>query len=184
MEDKRKSEDIKILFSAEEINLRVSELAVDISKKVAKDIMVISLLKGSFVFAADLIRALHSNGVQPQVDFMTLSSYGNNMTSSGKVEIIRDIVEDVKGRDVLIIDDIFESGNTLAFAANLIKERQARDVKIAIMLQKIGKATAKVKADFVGFEIDDKFVVGYGLDYANYYRELPYIGFISRADEG
>lgn len=172
-------QNIEVLITAQELKKRVDSLAQEISESMKPDIMIVSLLRGSFVFTADLIRALHFSGARPQVDFMTLLSYGNNTISSGKIQITRDINEDVNGRDVLIVDDILESGNTLTFARNIIKERGASDIKIAVMLEKPGKRKVPIEADFVGFRILDKFVVGYGLDYANYYRELPYIGAIN-----
>ncbi len=174
----RKPSDIEVLITAQQITQRVESLAGEISGAMSPDIMIVSLLRGSFVFTADLIRALHFSGVCPQLDFMTLASYGNNTSSSGKVQITRDIIESVQGREVLIVDDILESGNTLTFARNTIKERGAADIKIAVMLEKPGKRKVDIDADFVGFKIPDKFVIGYGLDYANYYRELPFIGAI------
>lgn len=170
--------DIEILVTAQQITQRVESLAHEIAGSMTRDIMIVSLLRGSFIFTADLIRALHFCGMQPQLDFMTLASYGNNTTSSGNIEITRDIIENVRGRDVLIVDDILESGNTLTFARNIIQERGAASIKIAVMLEKPGKRKVAIDADFIGFKIPDKFVVGYGLDYANYYRELPYIGAI------
>lgn len=172
-------ENIEVLISAEALSKRVDSLAEEISHDMTPDIMIVSLLRGSFVFTADLIRALHFCGVCPQVDFMTLASYGSGTTSSGKVQIVRDIVGDVRGREVLIVDDILESGNTLTFARNIINERGAASIKIAVMLEKPNKRKVEIDADFVGFTIPDKFVVGYGLDYANYYRELPFIGSIN-----
>jgi hypoxanthine phosphoribosyltransferase len=170
--------DIEVLITAQQITQRVEILAQEIAGSMPSDIMIVSLLRGSFVFTADLIRALHFSGVRPQLDFMTLASYGSSTTSSGKVQITRDIIENVQGREVLIVDDILESGNTLTFARNIIQERRASGIKIAVMLEKPGKRKVEIKADFVGFKIPDKFVVGYGLDYANYYRELPFIGAI------
>ncbi len=174
-----KPSNIEVLVTAEDLAQRVSSLAQEIAGSMSPDIMIVSLLRGSFVFTADLIRALHFSGVKPQVDFMTLASYGKNTVSSGKVQIIRDIVEEVSGREILIVDDILESGNTLTFARNLIKERGATSIKIAVMLEKPNKRKVEIDADFVGFTIPDKFVVGYGLDYANYYRELPFIGAVT-----
>lgn len=174
-----KQPNIEVLIPAEELAKRVGGLAREIADNMPPDIMIVSLLRGSFVFTADLIRALHFSGVQPQLDFMTLASYGNNTSSSGKIQVTRDIIEDVRGREVLIVDDILESGNTLTFARNLINERGAASTKIAVMLEKPGKRKVEINADFVGFTIPDKFVVGYGLDYANYYRELPFIGAVT-----
>jgi hypoxanthine phosphoribosyltransferase len=170
---------VDVLISAAEIAGRVSTLAEGISAQLPSDMLIVALLRGSFVFTADLIRALHLTGVRPQIEFMTLSSYGSDTASSGNVEIIRDLTEDIAGRDVLIVDDILESGRTLTFARNLLTKRGAASIKIAVLLEKPGKRAAQVTADFVGFTIADKFVVGYGLDYANYYRELPFIGVIT-----
>ncbi|MEQ1705716.1 MAG: hypoxanthine phosphoribosyltransferase [Rickettsiales bacterium] len=174
----KKPEKIEVLVTAEEITNRVQTIAKEIAGGMSSDIMIVSLLRGSFVFTADLIRALHFSGVNPQVDFMTLASYGSGTSSSGDVQIIRDIVEDVRGREILIVDDILESGRTLSFARDLIRQRGASSIKIAVMLEKPGKRKVEIEADFVGIKIPDKFVVGYGLDYANYYRELPFIGAI------
>lgn len=170
---------IEILITADKLTKRVNSLAKEIARDMSPDIMIVALLRGSFVFTADLIRALHFSGVHPQVDFMTLASYGNDTKSSGRVQITRDINEDVKGREVLIVDDILESGRTLTFARNILQERGANSLKIAVMLEKPNKREAEIDADFVGFTIPDKFVVGYGLDYASYYRELPFIGTIT-----
>jgi len=168
----------QVLYSAAQIAERIESLARIIALGVPPDVMIVALLRGSFVFAADLIRALHTLGMQPQIDFMTLSSYGAATESSGQVTIHRDMNESVEGRDVLIIDDILESGRTLNHARRLIEERGAKSVKIAVMLEKPGKRVVEVNADYVGFTIPDQFVVGFGLDYANYYRELPYIGIV------
>lgn len=177
----KKPVSIETLISEEAVKKRVHELATEIVGKMQGDIMIVALLRGSFVFTADLIRALHLAGAHPQVDFMTLGSYGSATTSSGKVEITKDINEDVTGREVLIVDDILESGRTLTFARNLLMERGAKSTKIAVMLEKPNKRKVEIDADFVGFVIPDKFVVGYGLDYTNYYRELPFIGAVEES---
>jgi hypoxanthine phosphoribosyltransferase len=175
---------IATLISAEAIAGRVTALAQDIAGRIGPDMMIVALLRGSFVFTADLIRALHiyeqqnALALRPQIDFMTLTSYGTGMASGGSVSIVRDIAESVAGRNVLIVDDILESGRTLTFARDLIASRGARSINIAVLLEKPGKRVTPIDADFVGFTIPDKFVVGYGLDYANYYRELPYIGVV------
>lgn len=169
---------IDILYSSADIARRNMELAEEISADMGSDILVIAVLKGSFVFAADLIRALHHAGVRPQIDFMALSSYGDKTVSSGNVVITRDIVDTVKGRKVLLIDDILESGRTMKFAINELRERGAAEVRSCLMLDKKGKRTVDLVADYVGFDCPDLFVIGYGLDYAHYYRELPYIGHI------
>jgi hypoxanthine phosphoribosyltransferase len=169
---------IEVLFPTEQVAGRVLIMANEISRIVPKDPLIVAILRGSFVFAADLIRALHATGASPQVDFLTLASYGKDTESSGVVDIVRDMTQSPEGRDVLIIDDILETGHTLSFARELMTERKAKSVKIAVLLEKPGKLKTTAKADFVGFSVPDKFVVGYGLDYANYYRELPYIGVI------
>ncbi|NBX02682.1 MAG: hypoxanthine phosphoribosyltransferase [Alphaproteobacteria bacterium] len=169
----------EVLISQHQIAVRVATLANEIAAALPKDMTIVSLLRGSFVFTADLIRALHAAGAQPQVEFMTLASYGRGTTSSGTVEIVRDMTESVEGRDVLIVDDILESGRTLTFARDLITGRGAKSVRIAVLLEKPGKRAVEIDADFVGFVVEDKFVVGYGLDYANRYRELPFIGVIT-----
>jgi hypoxanthine phosphoribosyltransferase len=173
-----KTPEIEILFASGDIAKRNVELAEEIAADLGPDILVIAVLKGSFVFAADLIRALHHAGVQPQIDFMALSSYGDKSISSGTVVITRDIVDTVKGRKVLLIDDILESGRTMDFATRELLERGAETVKTCLMLDKKGKRINDFEADFVGFDCPDLFVIGYGLDYAHYYRELPYIGYI------
>ena len=170
--------DIPILYTADEIQDRVQALAQEIGEKMPADLVIISLLKGGFMFTADLVRELYAIGIQPQIDFLTLSSYGAGAESSKQVTMNRELTDDVAGKTVLLVDDILESGRTLCFARNLLEEKGAVSVKIAVLLEKPGKRDMAVSADFVGFVIPDRFVVGYGLDYANHYRELPYIGYI------
>lgn len=167
------------LITAEQLQERIGILAKEISKGVNEEIVVISLLKGAFMFTADLIRGLHHAGVRAQVDFLTLSSYGKGTESSGTVTVVRDLAEEVRGKDILIVDDILESGRTLDYASRLLKERGAKSVKLAVLLEKPGKLAVDINAEFIGFTIPDKFVVGYGLDYANYYRELPFVGVMA-----
>lgn len=173
---------IAVLFSENMLKARIEMLAKEISEHYRKtgesDLLVISLLKGSFIFTSDLIRALHRHKVRLQLDFMTLSSYGKAKESIGHVVIHSDLKESVKGRSVLIVDDILESGRTIAFAENLLQERGAKETKICVLMEKPGKLVHDIKPHFVGFVVPDKFVVGYGLDYANYYRELPYIAAV------
>jgi hypoxanthine phosphoribosyltransferase len=169
---------VEVLISEEVIAERVTGLAKDIARSEPEDLLIVVILKGSFVFAADLIRALDRAGVKPRVDFMTLSSYGEGMQSKGKVTLSRDISEDVTGRHVLIVDDILESGRTLLFARDLLSERGAVSVKTCLLLDKSEKREIPIEADFTGFEIGDQFVIGYGLDLAHRYRGLPYIGVV------
>lgn len=166
------------LYSRDDIHERIDVLAGDIASRWPQEVMIVGLLRGSFVFAADLVRALHRKGVRVQMDFMTLSSYGLQKSSTGTVVIQRDITENVRGKDILLIDDILESGRTLFEAMRLLKERGATSISVAVLLEKPGKRVAEVEANWVGFVVPDKFLVGYGLDYQNYYRELPYIGVL------
>ena len=169
---------IEPLFSADEIAARVDGLAREIARAMPGDVLVVAILKGGFVFAADLIRALNRAGMRPQVDFMTLASYGAGPESSGKITVARDLSDDVRGRDVLLVDDILESGRTVHAARKMLLERGANSVKICMLLDKPGKRKVACDADFCGFVVPDRFVVGYGLDYAHYYRDLPYIGAV------
>jgi hypoxanthine phosphoribosyltransferase len=170
---------VKILLTENEIADANKRLAREIALDFAgREPLLIPLLRGSFVFAADLVRALSREQMRLKVDFMTLSSYGAATTSSGTVKITRDIEERVDGHDVVIVDDILESGRTLSFARDLMLERGAKSVKAAVLLHKTGKLVTDAKADYVGFAIPDKFVVGYGLDWASRYRELPFIGVV------
>lgn len=167
---------IDVYFSAAEIDARVTDLAGEIADSALESPLVIPILKGSFVFAADLIRAMHGHGLVPEVDFLTLSSYRTNMKSSGSVEILRDIDMDVSDRNVLIVDDILESGRTLAFAKDLISARGAQRVATCVLIDKAVSRAVNIDADFKAFACEDVFVVGYGMDLAYRYRELPYVG--------
>ncbi|MGW9231494.1 hypoxanthine phosphoribosyltransferase [Pseudorhizobium sp. NPDC055634] len=169
---------IEPLYSAEAIAERNRAIAAEIAKGPTKDLLVIAILKGSFIFAADLIRALHDVGLAPEVEFITLSSYGAGTVSQG-VRIVKDIDSDVKDRDVLLIDDILESGRTLLFAKQMLYERGARHVSIAVLLDKSVKRKEDLEADYVGFECPDYFVVGYGMDVAYAFRELPFVGVVT-----
>ena len=171
---------IEILFSAPQIAQRNKVLAREIATAHEHDLLVIPVLKGSFIFAADLIREMHQNGLSPQVDFLYLASYFDGTVSSGKVDILRDIESDVTGRDVLLLDDILESGRTLQFALDLMENRGAKSVKICVFLDKevLRAEHIKLQADYFGFKCPDLFVVGYGMDLAQRYRELPFVGHI------
>ena len=171
---------VSIRFSAAEIAARVDVMAEELAARLPADTLVVSVLKGSFVFAADLIRALSRTGANWSMDFLTLSSYGTGTQTTGTVRIVRDIVDDVRGRDVLLVDDILESGFTLTFAKNLLNERGARRVWVCTLLDKPHKRRTELKPDFVGFEAGDEFVVGYGLDWAHRFRGLPYIGVVEK----
>lgn len=169
---------LEILFDAGAIAQRNRTLARDIAAAGYEHLLIVAVLKGSFVFAADLLRALHDVGLSPEVDFISLSSYRAGTTSSGQVQILRDIESDVRGRYVLLIDDILESGRTLAFAKDLIAARGARKVDTCVLLDKPGKRAVDITADYAGFQCPDQFVVGYGMDMAHSFRELPFVGVV------
>ena len=169
---------IRNLFDAKTIAARNLELAGSIAALGMRELLAVAIMKGSFIFAADLIRAMHEAKIEPHVEFMHLSSYRSGTTSSGQVNILKDIESSVKDRDVLLIDDILESGRTLAFAKDLLSARGAKRVLTCVLLEKPGKRAVVIKPDFVGFECPDLFVVGYGMDVAHSYRQLPYIGVI------
>jgi hypoxanthine phosphoribosyltransferase len=173
---------VRVLFDETAIARRIEELARQIDAADLKDLLVVAVLKGSFMFAADLIRALHRVGLSPQVEFVHLSSYRAATVSSGQVAILRDVESDVRDRDVLLVDDILESGRTLAFAKDLLMARGARRVLTAVLLEKPGKRAVSVDADFLGFTCPDVFVVGYGMDIAHAYRQLPFVGVVDHLD--
>jgi hypoxanthine phosphoribosyltransferase len=171
---------IDVVYTADEIARRVEEIAADIARREGLELFVVVVLKGSFVFAADLIRALDRAGVDLRVDFVTLSSYGKDSTSSGEVRLARDISDDVRGRSVMIVDDILDTVRTLRFARDLMHERGARSVRTCVLLDKPSNRVVDIEADYVGFTIGNQFVVGYGLDLAHLYRGLSYIGVLRR----
>jgi hypoxanthine phosphoribosyltransferase len=171
---------VEIVYSDEEIARRLDELALEIKSAGLKNLLVVAVLKGSFVFAADLIRALYRVGIAPEVDFLTLSSYKKSKTSSGRVEILRDLDLSVDGRNVLIVDDVLDSGRTLAFAKDLLAARGANLIRTCVLLEKQVPRAVTVEADFAAFDCPDEFVVGYGMDVAHRYRELPFVGRITK----
>jgi hypoxanthine phosphoribosyltransferase len=174
-----KLQTIDVIFTPEQIAERLEALAVEITKAASEPLLVVPILKGSFVFAADLIRAMHRAGLEPEVDFLTLSSYKKSRTSSGTVEILRDLDLNVERRHVLIVDDVLDSGRTLVFAKDLIAARGAASVRTCVLLDKNVPRAVNVVADFRAFECPDTFVVGYGMDVAHRYRELPYVGRVA-----
>lgn len=173
---------VRQLFTADEIAARNGELAAEIAAAGYHDLVVIPILTGGFVFGADLVRALHAIGVTAEIDFMTLSSYGQGKVSSGNVEVVQDIRTDVSGRDVLIVDDIIETGRTLAFVREALSQHGASRILIAALCDKPGKRARAVDPDFVGFVCPDEFVVGYGMDVGQTFRQLPFIGIVEGTD--
>ena len=167
---------VEAIFPAEAIKQRVTALAQQIAAAKLDRLLVVAILKGSFVFAADLIRALHEAGVEPEVDFVTLSSYRKNMRSSGAVEILRDLDLDVNGRNVLIVDDVLDSGRTLVFAKDLLSARGAKRILTCVLLNKQVHRAVQMEADLKAFDCPNEYVVGYGMDVAHRFRELPFVG--------
>lgn len=171
------SEDIDtVLFSEEEIAAAVARLGAEISRDYAgKNLLLLSVLKGSFVFLADLMRTLT---IPAQVDFMAVSSYGTGVRSSGVVRITKDNDTDLEGVDLLIVEDILDTGRTLSYLTKLLADRGPNSLKIAALLDKPLRRKVPIEPHYCGFEVPDAFLVGYGLDYAENYRNLPYIGIL------
>ncbi|HPG88375.1 MAG TPA: hypoxanthine phosphoribosyltransferase [Hyphomicrobium sp.] len=169
---------IETIYAADEIERRLAGLAGEIAAKNPTNLLVVPILKGSFVFAADLLRALNRVGLTPEVDFLTLSSYKKSRTSSGQVTILRDLDLHVEGRHVILVDDVLDSGRTLAFAKDLISARGATLIETCVLLEKQVARAVNITADYSAFTCPNVFVVGYGMDVAHRYRELPYVGRI------
>ena len=163
------------MISAKAIAARIEELSEEIKQAFPPDqrIVVVGLLRGSFVFIADLVRELH---LPVEVDFLEASSYGDSMTSSREVRILKDLRGEIHGRDVLVVEDIVDTGHTLNHVLHLLESRQPARLKTIALLDKPTRREVDVKASWTGFEIPDEFVVGYGIDYAQMNRSLPYIG--------
>ena len=166
----------RVLFSEEELKNRVAEIAAQIDKDYAgKEPVLISVLRGSFVFMADLVRQIH---VPCTVDFMAVSSYGAGTSSSGQVKIVKDLSEQIEGKDLIVVEDILDSGNTLSYLLQILQARHPASVRLCTLLDKPSRRVKEVELHYAGFSIPDYFVVGYGLDYAEKYRNLPYIGVL------
>ncbi|MDU4799565.1 MAG: hypoxanthine phosphoribosyltransferase [Clostridium butyricum] len=169
MEDKKRN----ILFSEDQISSRIKELGEIINREYkGRNLYVLSLLRGSFVYAADLVRAIDLN---VKVGFMTTSSYGHSETSSGTVKIVNDIPDNIEGWDVLIVDDIVDTGITMDFVVKHVKNLKPASVKTCVLLDKPSRRKVEIKPDYCCFEIEDVFVVGYGLNYGDFYRNIPYV---------
>lgn len=173
---------VEVMISEQEVQARVKELGAEISTyyKDSTDLVMVGLLRGSFVFMADLARAiepLHS------VDFMTASSYGNNTESSRDVRILKDLDDDIIGKDVLVVEDIIDTGNTLSKVCEILNLRGPKSLKICTLLDKPERREVEVDVLWCGFKIPDEFVVGVGIDYAQMYRNLPYIGKVVPIEE-
>jgi len=169
----------EILISEEALKYRVAELGRDISVAYEdRTPLLVSVLKGSVVFMADLIRSMT---IPHAIDFMAVSSYGAATESSGVVRILKDLDESIEGKDVLIVEDIIDSGNTLEYLSGLLLARNPASLRIVTLLSKPARREIDVPVDWVGFEIPDEFVIGYGLDYDEHYRDLPYIGILKKS---
>ena len=172
-----------VLFTAEVIRARVNELVDDMAHEyTSENLVMIAILRGSFMFFADLVREANRHQVHPRIDFMTLESYGAGTESSGVVQIMKDISVDVSGANVVLVDDILDTGRTLTFAREHMLARGAKTVKSCVLLNKPSRRVVPIEADYVGFTIEDHFVVGYGLAYDSYYRELAYIAKVTHTD--
>ena len=167
---------LKILLSEEEIKARVQVLGDQLYEAFHdKNPLFVGVLKGCFIFMADLVRAAQ---FKSELEFIGVSSYQNGTKSSGVVQITRDLQEDINGRDVIIVEDILDSGNTLMFLKNYLMAKGAASITIVTLLDKSSRREKAITADYIGFVVPDEFVVGYGLDYAQQYRNMPYIGVL------
>ncbi len=170
------AERIEVLLSEEQVNKRIKEIGEQISKDYAdKEVHLVCVLKGGSFFMCELAKRIT---VPVFLDFMSVSSYGSDTKSSGVVKIIKDLDESMTNKNVLIVEDIVDSGRTLSYLQDMLKQRGAADVKLCTLLDKPERRVVDVKVDYVGFQIPDEFVVGYGLDYDQKYRNLPYIGVV------
>lgn len=166
-----------ILLSAQDIQQRVRELAEEIQRDYAEDaqLHLVSVLKGGFIFLGDLVRAMQR---PVTIDFMAVSSYAKGTTSSGEVRVLKDLDTGLDGRNVIIVEDIVDTGLTLQYLQEILRARAPKSLKTACLLSKPSRRAVEVKVDYIGFTIEDRFVVGYGLDYAEQYRNLPYLAML------
>ncbi|MBF0212622.1 MAG: hypoxanthine phosphoribosyltransferase [Magnetococcales bacterium] len=160
------------------IQKRIEVLASEIAPQLREDVILVTLMTGAFLFGADLVRALSALGVTPVLDFMVLSSYGGHSESSGLITTRLDVRENPKGRQVLLVDDILDSGLTLQMASRHLLDKGADQLLTCVLLDKPARRRVAIQADFIGFEIPNLFVVGYGIDYNQMFRELPYVGYV------
>ena len=170
-------EDIeRVLLTQEQLKQRVAELGAAIDRDCAgKEPLLVSVLRGSFIFMADLVRSIT---LPCTVDFMAVSSYGAGTSSSGQVKIVKDLSDSIEGRDLVVVEDILDSGNTLYYLMQILQARHPASIRLCTLLDKPSRRVKPVAVDYTGFSIPDEFVVGYGLDYAERYRNLPYIGIL------
>jgi hypoxanthine phosphoribosyltransferase len=172
------SERVVTMLSAETIAARVKELGAQITKDyTGRPLVLVSVLKGSFIFAADLARQID---LPLRIDFLGVRSYGEGTESTGVVQIVNDLSKPIENEDVLIVEDIVDTGLTIAHLMDLFRTRRPRSIKVCSLLHKPARAKVSVTVDYLGFTIEDKFVVGYGLDFAERYRNLPFVGIVER----
>jgi hypoxanthine phosphoribosyltransferase len=171
---------MQTLISADDVQRRVRALAADIRRDHPDGVHLIGVLKGSFIFLADLARAIAdgTDGRGVTMDFMAVSSYGAGASSSGQVQLLKDLGASIEGRDVVIVEDIVDTGITITYLLSVLQARRPRHLRTACLLSKPSRRQVDVTVEYVGFEIEDRFVVGYGLDYAEQYRALPFIGVV------
>ena len=176
MKSEMEKDILKVLITEEQLRTRISEMGEELYDRFHdKNPLFLGVLKGSFVFMADLVRACQ---VKSDVEFIAVSSYENATVSSGRVKITHDIQQDIRGRNLIVVEDILDSGNTLAFLSEYFKTRGAASITIVTLLDKPSRRVKAVTADLAGFVVPDEFVVGYGLDYCQQYRNVPYIGVL------
>lgn len=169
----------RVLFSEEELKTRIKELGAEIGREYAgKKPLMIGILKGSVMFFADLLREIEGD---LEIDFMAISSYGNGVKSSGEVKMIKDLDHKIEGKDVIIVEDIVDSGYTMKYLTGMLSARNPASIRICTLLDKPSRRETDVRVDYKGFEVGDEFVVGYGLDYAGLYRNVPFIGILKRS---
>lgn len=170
------AEKISVLISEEEVNKKIKEIGEQISKEYeGKELHMICVLKGGVFFMCELAKRI---SVPVTMDFMSVSSYGSATKSSGVIKIVKDLDEAITGKDVLVVEDIVDSGNTLSYLMEMLQQRGPKSLKLCTLLDKPDRRVREVKVDYTGFQIPDEFVVGYGLDYSQKYRNLPYIGVV------
>ena len=176
MNENMKEDVLRVLLSEDEIREKVRELGGKITADYKNsNLMLVTVLKGAVVFLADLMRQID---VPAEVDFMVVSSYGSGVKSSGVVKIVKDLDVPLAGKDILIVEDILDSGLTLSYIKELLESRGPRSIRIATLLDKPSRRKVDLQADYIGFSVPDEFVIGYGLDYDEKYRNLPYIGIL------
>lgn len=176
MNDNMKEDVLRVLLSEDEIREKVRELGGKITADYKNsNLMLVTVLKGAVVFLADLMRQID---VPAEIDFMVVSSYGSGVESSGVVKIVKDLDVPLAGKDILIVEDILDSGLTLSYIKELLESRGPRSIRIATLLDKPSRRKVDLQADYIGFSVPDEFVIGYGLDYDEKYRNLPYIGIL------